>query len=111
MKSIQKKPSTETCPYQESILLLGNKWTLQIIKELHLQKRHLRFNELMKALTPVSSKTMALKLKELCECGVLRKEITNMTPVRIQYSLTEKGKELTQILDTMAQWNLKWREK
>jgi DNA-binding HxlR family transcriptional regulator len=104
-----KKPCPTNCPYEQAIRLVGNKWSLQIIKEVHLRKKPTRFNEFLKALKPISSKTLSAKLKELTECGVLKKEIINQTPVLIQYSLTSKGHELTPILDSMAQWNLKWR--
>jgi DNA-binding HxlR family transcriptional regulator len=101
-------PTEKKCPYAESIRLVGNKWSLQIIKELHLNNRPLRFNEFMKALKPISSKTLSEKLKELNKCGVIKKQVKSETPVIIQYSLTEKGKELTPVLDSMANWNRKW---
>jgi DNA-binding HxlR family transcriptional regulator len=104
----EKSPVERKCPYAESIKLVGNKWSLQIIKELHLNNRPMRFNEFMKALKPVSSKTLSEKLKELNKCGVIKKQIVSETPVIIHYSLTEKGKELTPVLDIMANWNRKW---
>jgi len=64
----------------------------------------------MKLLKPISSKTLFSKLKELNNCGVVKKEVFAQTPVLVQYSLSEKGLELTPILDGMAQWNLKWRD-
>jgi DNA-binding HxlR family transcriptional regulator len=112
VKATQQKPPAERkCPYAESIKLVGNKWSLQIIKELHLNNRPMRFNEFMKALKPVSSKTLAAKLKELSGCGVIKKQIVSETPVIIRYSLTEKGKELTPVLDIMANWNRKWENR
>ena len=96
------------CPYEQAIRLVGNIWSLQIVKELHLRKKPVRFNEFMKAIKPISSKTLSSKLKELIACGVIRKEVIAQTPVLVQYSLTEKGQELTPILDSMAQWNTKW---
>jgi DNA-binding HxlR family transcriptional regulator len=63
----------------------------------------------MKALKPISSKTLSSKLKELGNCGIVKKEVFSETPTLVQYSLTEKGNQLTPILDGMAQWTLKWR--
>ncbi len=97
------------CPYEQAIQLVGNRWSLQIIKELHLRKQPLRFNEFMKALKPISSKTLSSKLKELAACGIINKQVIAETPVLIKYSLTSKGQELTPILDSMAQWTIKWR--
>ena len=109
-ESVNKIPPTTNCPYEQAIRLV-NMWSLQIIKELHLKKKPVRFNEFMKAIKPISSKTLSAKLKELTNCGVIKKEVINQTPVLVQYCLTEKGAELTPILDGMAQWTLKWRNK
>jgi len=100
--------SSTNCPYEQSIQLVGNKWSLQIIKELHLQKKPIRFNEFMKSLKPISSKTLSSKLKKLTSYGVIKREVIDETPVLIQYVLTEKGCELTPVLDKMAQWSRKW---
>ncbi len=110
MKAAEKYSTNEKCPYEEAIRLVGNKWSLRIVKELHLSKKPLRFNAFMRALKPISSKTLSSKLKELMACGVISKDVFAETPVLIQYSLTEKGKELTPILDGMAQWTTKWRK-
>jgi len=104
-----KTVPTTNCPYEQAIQLVGNRWSLQIVKELHLRKQPLRFNEFMRALKPISSKTLSAKLKELTTCGVINKEVIAETPVLIKYSLTPKGQELTPILDGMAQWTIKWR--
>jgi DNA-binding HxlR family transcriptional regulator len=109
MKAMKKPCPNGKCPYEEAIRLVGNVWSLQIIKELHLQKKPVRFNEFLRALKPISSKTLSAKLKELTKCGVIKKEVLAETPVLIQYSLTGKGQELTPILDDMAQWTLRWR--
>jgi DNA-binding HxlR family transcriptional regulator len=79
---------------------------------MHFKKKPIRFNEFMKSIKPISSKTLSSKLKELADFGVIKKEVlTDQTPVLVLYSLTEKGQQLTPILDTIAQWNLKWRTK
>jgi DNA-binding HxlR family transcriptional regulator len=107
---VKKALPTTNCPYEQAIRLVGNRWSLQIIKELHLRKKPTRFNEFLKALNPISSKTLSAKLKELTECGAIKKEVIAQTPVLVLYSLTEKGQALTPILDGMAQWNIKWRD-
>ena len=111
VKAVNGAAASGNCPYEEAIRLVGNKWSLQIIKELHLRKKPVRFNEFIRALRPISSKTLSSKLKELANCGVIKKEVIAETPILVKYSLTEKGQELTPILDGMAQWTLKWRSK
>ncbi len=96
------------CPYEKTIKLIGNKWSLLIIKEFHLANSPLRFNNLLRALRPISSKTLSAKLKDLVKYGVLKKEIISDTPIIVLYSLTNKGTELIKILDSMAKWSDKW---
>ena len=73
-----------------------------------LVSKKIRFNELLKALKPISSKTLSSKLKEMISYEIIKKEITSTMPVVAFYSLTEKGAELSKVLDSMAEWSSKW---
>ena len=96
------------CPVQKTVILIGSKWSLMILKELHNNKEPMRFNQLMKVLKPISSKTLSAKLKELISFEIIYREIIPSTPVNISYSLSEKGKDLDHIFTAMAKWSLKW---
>lgn len=96
------------CPYESTISLIGDKWSLMILRNLRLQDDPWRFNQLLRSLKGISSKTLSSKLKYLVENGIVDKDIVNITPVTIHYKLTDKGKDLTPILDAMAQWSEKW---
>jgi len=105
----QKEPENViVCPYEKAISLIGNKWSLMILRDLYLQNGPCRFNQLQRSLKGISSKTLSAKLKELAGNGIVEKEIVCVTPVIIQYILTEKGKEFTPILDALAAWSKKW---
>ena len=99
------------CPYEQSIELLGDRSILLIVKELYLRKRPLRFNEMLGALEPLSSKTLSAKLKDLARYGIVEKEIVSTTPIVATYRLTEKGKGLVKILDMMAKWSEQWHKR
>lgn len=79
-----------------------------ILRNLRFKKEPWRFNQMLKSLKGISSKTLSAKLKYLVENGIVDKEIVNVTPVLIHYKLTEKGEDLTPILDAMAAWSEKW---
>ncbi len=96
------------CPVEKTVTLIGSKWSILIIKELHLGKESIRFNELLKTLKPISSRTLSLKLKELVKYEVVKKKIVSFTPPFAEYSLTEKGKDLSMVIRSMAEWSLKW---
>ncbi len=98
------------CPAEKTIVLIGNKWTLLIIRELVIASRPLRYNELAKSLKKISSRTLAGKLKNLVNYGIIKKDIIDDSPIKVEYSLTKKGRELYQITKPMAEWSERWHK-
>jgi DNA-binding HxlR family transcriptional regulator len=98
------------CPAEKTILLIGNKWSLLIIRELILADRPLRYNELAKNLKKISSRTLSKKLKNMANYGIIKKTIFDDSPIKVEYSLTEKGRELYKVTQPMADWSKKWHK-
>jgi DNA-binding HxlR family transcriptional regulator len=96
------------CPIEKTITLIGNKWTLLLIREFYLSNGPLRFNDLLKSLKPISSKTLSSKLKDLVLYGIIERNVENTMPIKVEYSLTEKGKDLRSVLLSMAEWGKRW---
>lgn len=67
--------------------------------------RHKQFRQLLKG---ISSKTLALRLKELEKGGILERQSYNEIPPRVEYSLTPKGQELVESIISLLQWMRKW---
>lgn len=67
--------------------------------------RHKQFRQLLKG---VSSKTLALRLKELEKGGILERQSYNEIPPRVEYNLTPKGQELVESIINLLQWMRKW---
>lgn len=99
-----------SCPVKKTATLIGSRWSFLILKELHLNN-HVRFNELLRALRPISSRYLSLKLKELLEHGIIKKNVFSASPPYVEYNLTEKGKEFALLLIEMAEWSFKWEYK
>ncbi len=93
---------------EKTISLIGNKWSLMIVNEFNLIGKPLRFNMLLEKLSPISSKTLSAKLKELVQHKILDKNIISTSPVIANYSLTQKGKDLAGLFESMASWGKKW---
>jgi DNA-binding HxlR family transcriptional regulator len=88
-------PSTEqeeTCPAQGLLKLLSGKWKPEIFR-LALEAP-LRFSSLMRQIRGSNRQSLSVALKELEEGGLLEKVIIKQKPLHIQYTLTEKGKQL-----------------
>ncbi len=82
-------------------------WTLPIIHALSLQEPA-RFNELKRRIEKISATSLAERLFELERQGIVTRKVYPETPPRVEYSLTEKGKELAAILKQLADWVEKW---
>jgi DNA-binding HxlR family transcriptional regulator len=93
---------------EKLVEIIGDKWSLLIIGQLVYGKSPGRFNELMKELKPISSRTLSIKLAKLIDCGIVNKEIKNASPPFTNYTLTEKGLGLVSAFNAMANWSLKW---
>lgn len=111
MKDYMKEIIDIPCPVEKTVSLIGSKWSILIIRDLYLNKTPLRFNELLKKLKPISSRTLSLKLKELNKYEVVKKDIISFTPPSVEYTLTEKGKDLSKVIRSMAEWSLKWHDR
>ena len=98
------------CPAEKTILLIGNKWSLLILRELILADMPLRYNELARNLKKISSRTLSKKLKNITNYGIIKKRIIDDSPIKVEYSLTEKGRELYKVTQPMADWSKKWHK-
>jgi DNA-binding HxlR family transcriptional regulator len=96
------------CPAEKTILLIGNKWTLLIINALISADGPLRYSELSKLLKKISSRTLAAKLRNLVNYGIIEKNIIDDSPIKVEYSLTEKGRELYHVTKPIAEWSERW---
>ena len=94
---------------EKTIAIIGDKWSLLIIGQLALVKSPSRFNELMRELKPISSRTLSIKLAKLSENKIVEKTIEGGSPPYSQYAITEKGKDLVDAFRAMGEWSKKWQ--
>lgn len=93
-----------TCPIHKTVLLIGDRWTLFILREFLYGSKQQRFNQLLRSLKPISSRTLALKLKKLELHGLLSRRVIPGNVLGVLYTITEKGKSLKKALDQMGIW-------
>ena len=106
----QNQPSNEQRMknIEQIVAIVGDKWSLLILGKLAFVKNPSRFNELMKELKPISSRTLSIKLIKLSDHGIIEKAVKPASPPYTNYALTEKGKDLVDAFSSMVEWNLKW---
>lgn len=95
------------CPVTPVIQMLQGKWKLQIIYELCIQSP-MRFGELKKMLAPITNTMLTNALRELEQDELVHREQYNEIPPRVEYSLTEKGRDLLPVFYAISQWGLKY---
>ncbi len=90
------------CPVEVTLLLLSNKWTILILRDLFTGTK--RFGELKKSLNGVSQKVLTANLRSLEEKGIIEREVFPEVPPRVEYRLTDLGKTLGPIIKSMHDW-------
>lgn len=93
----------EECPVKYALGLLNGKWKLRIIWELN-QQETIRFNELQRRLTGISSVMLSKSLEELEQSKLVNRVQYNEIPPRAEYSLTPLGKAIHPALKELGQW-------
>ena len=96
------KEEMPACPVATTVALIGSKWKLLIIR--NLLARPWRFNELKKDLEGISQKVLTDSLRSMEADGIITRTVYPEVPPRVEYSLTELGKSLKPILDSMRAW-------
>jgi DNA-binding HxlR family transcriptional regulator len=91
------------CPIKGIITTVSKKWAIFIISALEYHNR-LRFNDLMSTLEGISPKSLTDVLKELLEEGLIQREVFAETPPRVEYFLTDDGKQFCEAIIPLIQW-------
>jgi DNA-binding HxlR family transcriptional regulator len=95
------------CPrFELAFELLGKRWTGLIIRTLLSGPK--RFSDIQEVIPALSARMLTERFKELEEQGVLTRSVYPEMPVRIEYELTEKGKDLEKAMDEIQKWAEKW---
>ena len=92
------------CPLEYGLNIFGGRWKSRIICVLAHQQT-LRYGKLRDELTNITDAVLALNLKELIADGIVERVQFNEIPPRVEYSLTEKGRSVVPILQTICKWS------
>jgi DNA-binding HxlR family transcriptional regulator len=88
--------------------LVTKRGTLEILIPLCCTTNPVRYIKFRNTLKGFSSKTLAIRLKELEKGGILERHAYNEIPPRVEYNLTNKGQELVESVINLLQWMRKW---
>ncbi len=94
------------CPVCRTAEIVCAKWTILIVRDL--AEGRSRFCELERSLAGISPRTLSLRLRALEEEGVVERRTYPEVPPRVEYALTDKGRALLPIIDSMRTYGTEW---
>lgn len=92
--------------FQRAAELVAKRWNPQIVRVLLTGVD--RFSEIKAAIPQISDALLSERLKELEADGIVTRTVTPQTPVRICYGLTERGHDLSKVMEELAAWAERW---
>ncbi|MFD2287858.1 winged helix-turn-helix transcriptional regulator [Pedobacter petrophilus] len=113
-KELIESEKNERCPRSyvlaltDTLNVINGKWKLPIIASL--LRDVVRFKDLLDRTEKITPRMLSKELKELEINGIVERKVFNQTPVLIEYRLTESGKHLTNVIDTMIDWGVMHRK-
>ena len=91
------------CPLEYGLTIFGGKWKSRIICVLA-AKETLRYSEIRKEMFNITDAVLAATLKDLITNGIVDRRSYDEIPPRVEYSLTDKGRSVVPILQSICQW-------
>ena len=110
VKNIDESTSKELAALLDTIYVIGGKWKMPIIFAL-CKANQLRFRELERNVTGITSRMLSLELKEMELNKLITRTVYPETPVRIEYEITDYCKTLVPMLQSMVDWGMLHRQK
>ena len=97
---MKTKDELPACPVATAVSLIGGKWKLLILR--NLKTRPWRFNELLRDLDGISQKVLTDSLRQMSDDGLVYRQDYQEIPPRVEYCLTDLGREMLPIIDALA---------
>ena len=92
--------------FHTAIELLGARWTGAVLRALFTGSH--RFADIKAAVPSLSDTMLSQRLRELEAAGILERQVLPTTPVRVEYHLTQMGREVQPVLDAVIAWSHRW---
>ena len=93
----------DRCPILHALDVVGQKWKLPILWYLH-EADATRYNELKRRIPSITNMMLTKSLRELEEAGLVHREQYDTVPPRVEYSLTQDGRDLLPTLNELYKW-------
>lgn len=96
----------KACPVDNTLKIIGKKFTVLLIR--NMLSNQTRFNQFLESIEGMNQKILSARLKEMERDGLIERKVYAETPIRVEYSITEKGRALEPILDQMSAYSMRY---
>lgn len=96
------------CPVEYTASIIGSKWKIIILRDLLTGTK--RYNELTRSVVGILAKVLTENLRDLERDGIVKRKVYPVVPPKVEYSLTDKGLELKDVLECMRLFGEKYKE-
>lgn len=95
----------DICPSENTLSIIDGKWSIKILHYL-MNEQVLRFGELRSRIPDITQRMLTHKLRQLEDKGVVQRVVYPQVPPKVEYSLTDLGKSLKPVLDSLTTWSV-----
>jgi DNA-binding HxlR family transcriptional regulator len=107
--TLERPEAAKCCPqFHRAVELVGKRWTGAILYVLMGSGRAMRFSEIAHAVPDLSDRLLSERMKELEAHGIVERHVAATSPVRVEYELTERGRDLDAALTELKRWGDRW---
>ena len=105
IETVYNNPELKSCPIEATFRIIGKKWTILIIREM--LRGTTQFNRFVENIEGITPKVLTERLRELQSFGIVRRRIASEYPIRIEYEMTDLGREFEPVLLAAASFSMR----
>jgi DNA-binding HxlR family transcriptional regulator len=105
IETVYNSPELKSCPIETTFKIIGKKWTVLIMREM--LRGTTQFNRFLENIEGITPKVLTERLRELQKFGIVRRKIVSDYPIRVEYKMTDLGKEFEPVLLAAASFSMK----
>ena len=102
---VYDSPELKSCPIETTFKIIGKKWAILIIREMF--RGTTQFNRFLENIDGITPKVLTERLRELEKLGIVRRRIVSEYPIRVEYEMTDLGKEFEPVLLAAASFSMR----
>jgi DNA-binding HxlR family transcriptional regulator len=104
IERVYNHPELKNCPIDTTFKIIGQKWTVLILREMF--RNRTQFNRILENIEGLTPKVFTQRMKALQKLGIVERRLVSESPIRVEYRLTDLGRELEPVLLAAAVFSM-----